>query len=84
MQVGGANLASGYLTRSNCVYTLPNSVWFFKPWFPEICRFSLNGEDKAVGFQTNVLEGIKQLAHVKALWFIPSFANTLDWNKRNV
>lgn len=86
MPVGGADLASGYLTRSNCVYTLPNAVWSSKSWFPEICRFSLNAEDEAIGFQTNVLEGL-QLLHAQGktpLWFIPSFANALDWNRTDI
>ena len=55
LPVGGADLARGYLTRSNCVYTSPMSAWQCKMPLPEICRFSLNGEDDVVAFSTGTL-----------------------------
>ena len=78
--VGGADVAPGYLTRSNCVYTSYHAmrhenVLGYWP-SPEICRFSLNCKEAAVGFSTNIHWSIPQAP----FWFITSFANALDWN----
>ena len=86
LPVGGADLARGYLTRSNCVYTSPMSAWQCKMPLPEICRFSLNGEDDVVAFSTGTLAkkntDFVRLGLVKTpLWFIPSFRNARDWNR---
>ena len=74
--IGGSNVAPGYLTRSNCVYTSHHVVGLGYMPCPEICRFSLNGKDPAVGFSTEV----EWSGPETPLWFIPSFANALDWN----
>ena len=92
LPVGGAGVVPGYLTGSNCVYTLANAAWHLNSQLPEVCRFSLNGTDPAIGFQTNALEdpNKRNIRSFKAgfvktpLWFIPSFANALDWNKHDV
>jgi hypothetical protein len=89
LPLGGADVVPGCLTRRNCVYTLPNEAWLRNSQLSEICRFSLNREDCAVGFQTNVLEKTcktkKDRYLVKTpLWFIPNFANAPDWNKCDV
>ena len=86
LPVGGAGVVPGYLTRSNCVYTLANAAWHLNSQLPEVCCFSLNGTYPAVGFQTNALEDPNErnkytfkAGLVKTpLWFIPSFANAPD------
>jgi hypothetical protein len=86
--VGGSDLASGCLTRSNCVYTLHNAIclYYNSPTCPEVCCFNLNGMDGAIGFLTNTTledeenNGIDLTLVKTPLWFIPSFANALDWN----
>jgi len=65
------------MTRSNCVYTTHHALGLDYVPRPEICRFSLNVEDAAVGMSTNIhLEWGQTL-----LWFIPSLANALEWNR---
>ena len=87
MPVGGADLAPGYLTRSNCVYASERSIDLFDTPVPEICRFSLDGDD-AVGFSTNTAIKPNENLDVTLanrlvstpLCFIPSFANALEWS----
>ena len=76
--VGGADVAPGYLTRSNCVYTSHHAVGLGIAPSPKICRFSLNGEAPAVGFSTSVEWKYPETP----FWFIPGFANALDWIMR--
>jgi hypothetical protein len=62
--------------KSNCVYTSAQVIGFEFRERLEIRRFSLNG-DAAVGFSTNTSWTWSETP----IWFIPSFANALDWNK---
>jgi hypothetical protein len=78
--VGGADVAPGYLTRSNCVYTSHHAIGLGYMPFPEICCFGLNTEVAAVGFSTNVAWKSPETP----LWLIPSFANARDWNQTTV
>lgn len=74
--VDGSKVDPGHLTKSNCVYTSAQAIGFEFRERPEIHRFSLNG-DAAVGFSTNTSWTWSETP----IWFIPSFANALDWNK---
>jgi hypothetical protein len=88
MPVGGSDLASGCLTRSNYAYTLYNAIclYYNSPPCPEVCRFNLNGMDSVVGFLTNTAledgenNGIDLTLVKTPLSLIPSFANSLYWN----
>jgi hypothetical protein len=74
--VAGEDVAPGYLTRRRCVYTLHQAIGYdFRPR-PEVCRFSLNGIDATIDFSTNSSWAWSETP----IWFIPSFANALDWN----
>ena len=89
MPIGGADLASGYLTRSNYVYILPTAAWLSKEWQPKLCRFSLSGKDCGVTSEVNALEGISNPRFWEGtvkhpLWFVPTFTNTLEWNRPHV
>jgi hypothetical protein len=54
MQVGGAGMAPGYITRSNCVYTSHYAIGLGYKRYPKICRFGLNCMEAAVGFSINI------------------------------
>lgn len=75
VEVGGAN-GERHLTKSNSVYTSAQAIGFEFRQCPEICRFSLS-DDSAVSFSTNTPWSWSETP----IWFIPSFANALDWNK---
>ena len=74
--LAGADVAPGNLARRNYVYTSHHALGYeFRPR-PEICRFSLNATDAAVGFSTNTAWALS----TTPFWFIPSLANTADWH----
>ena len=74
--VAAADDASGNLARRNCVYTSHHALGYANRPLPEICRFSLNAIDAAVGFSTNTDWEWSETP----LWFIPSLANAADWH----
>ena len=76
--VSDAEVSPLQLTRSNCVYTSHQAVGLVYMPRPEICRFTLYGQDAAFGFSNNVVWHGPETP----LWFIPSFANAQDWNLR--
>ena len=76
MPVGGKDVTLGEPTRSNCVYTAHDAAAiYFRPCLEITCRFSRNLEDATVGLSINIVSACS------GNWFIPSFANALDWNK---
>jgi hypothetical protein len=81
--VGEADVSPGNLTRSNCVYTSPNAAWLCKMLPAEMYHFSLNGKGDVVCFRMNSLDGTKERTRTP-VWFIPSFANGMDWNTPEV
>ena len=73
-----AEQGNGNMARSNSVYTSHHAVGLSSSPCPEICRFRLSDDDGdvAVGFPTRIGLPWRQVP----LWFVPSFANSPEWN----
>jgi hypothetical protein len=62
------------MTRGNSVYTSRHAIGLGYMPLTEFFRFSLKGEDVAIGFSTN----IRWVWRQSPLWFMPSFTNAPD------